>query len=71
MPEVRIEAPKPAGANVLTLHLGSPGTDSTLNFPAAAWCRIYDDGALVAFDASGAILMYILRPSDYWAYQWQ
>lgn len=69
MVDVMADAQRPTGKTSLQLHCGSPGADTPYTFSNVTMVRVWEDGQLAAFDATGAAIIY-LRPGSYWGFLW-
>lgn len=63
------DASRPSGKTSLSLHCGSPAADTVFTLPGVGMARVWDDGSLTAFDASGATVAHV-RPGGYWGFLW-
>lgn len=70
MTAVLLDATKPEGKNTLTVHCGTPTNESVNNFQGITMTRVWDDGTLAAFDATGRTIAFF-RPGSYWSFLWQ
>lgn len=63
------DAQRPTGKTNLSLHCGSPGSDTVFSLPGVTMARLWDDGSLEAFDSTGAAIAYI-KSGGYWGFLW-
>ena len=60
---------RPQGYTTLMLTIGNQDDSTQLPVANVHQLRIWDYGALTAFDADGAILMH-LTPGTWWSFGW-
>lgn len=70
MSAVRFDATPSDGMTTAVIRYGTPTQSTEVEYPDAVLMRVWDDGALAVFAASGCTLEFA-QPDTYWSFTWK